>query len=241
MKEEIVDSAKAIQEVAKATGQGIDLVKKIGTFFSRIMDEPIAATCGMLADTLKFKRWERQVKLIEKVEQIMKEKRIEGKFTPIEPKLALPIFHNASLENNELLHDLWAKLLVSAMDPSYQAKTRTAYIDIIKQLDPLDVKILKKMNVVYQKKISTSTFFKEKTPTYVCILKKDLLEDLTVSNEDYWTAVDNICRLGLACSYIEGDTIDTEEDSYDVVTSHGGYNALSLTALGLSFVKICTY
>ena len=55
MSDEVTESAKAIQEIAKTTGQAINVVDKIGQFFARIMKEPIDATCGMLADTLKFK------------------------------------------------------------------------------------------------------------------------------------------------------------------------------------------
>ena len=59
MSGEITETAKAVQEVAKTTAQAIGAVEKVGNFFAKIMGESIDATCGMLADTLKYKRWER--------------------------------------------------------------------------------------------------------------------------------------------------------------------------------------
>ena len=114
MSDEINESAKAVQEVAKTTGQAIKTIEKIGSFFSLIMHESIDTTCDMLADTLKFKRWERQIRLIEKSEKIIKQKNLSDRLRPISPKLALPIFHNASLETDESLHDILANLIVTA-------------------------------------------------------------------------------------------------------------------------------
>ena len=152
MSDEVTESAKAIQEVAKTTGQAISTIEKIGDFFSKIMNESVVATCGMLADTLKFKRWKRQISLIEKAESIITDKKLSDKMRPISPKLALPIFQNASLEEDESLHDAWANLLVTALNPSCQIP-RSSFIDIIRQLEPVDVKIL---NLIYKNHLEKS-------------------------------------------------------------------------------------
>ena len=142
------ETAGAVKEVAKTTGLAIKTVDRLGQFFARVMRESIDATCGMLADTLKYKRWERQTKLVEKAERLIKEKNLSKRSIPISAKLALPIFQNASLENDDFLHDLYAKLLVSAIDPEVQTR-RTAFVEILRQLEPLDVKILLTMYTVY--------------------------------------------------------------------------------------------
>jgi len=161
MSDEIIESAKAVQEVAKTTGQAISTVDRIGRFFSRIMNESIDATCGMLADTLKFKRWERQLGLIDKAERIIINKKFSDKMRPISPKLALPIFQYASLEEDESLHDIWANLLVTALDPSCQIP-RSAFIDIIRYLEPVDVKILNFLYKYYLEKSEKEKERKEK-------------------------------------------------------------------------------
>ena len=50
------ETAGAVKEVAKTTGLAIKTVDRLGQFFARVMRESIDATCGMLADTLKYKR-----------------------------------------------------------------------------------------------------------------------------------------------------------------------------------------
>ena len=252
MSEEITETAKAVQEVAKTTGQAIGTVEKLGIFFSKIMGESIDATCGMLADTLKYKRWERQTELVEKAERLIKDKNLEKRSIPISAKLALPIFQNASVEDDDFLHDLYAKLLVSAIDPEIQTR-RTAFVEILRQLEPIDVQILQAMHAVY---IEKERRYKEnnegkkwyrpnRPPTFTSLNKSALLQNLSANESDYWESVDNLCRLGLADSYFDEDSIDFEAgDNYlsqDVVTSHGGYDELCITALGVAFIKVCNY
>ena len=246
------ETAEAVKEVAKTTGQAIKTVDRLGQFFARVMGESIDATCGMLADTMKYKRWERQIKLVEKAERLINEKDLSDRSVPISPKLALPIFQNASLEEDEFLHDLYAKLLVTSIDPKVQTR-RTAFAEIIRQLEPLDVKILQAMYKVYQDKerqyhekyANKNWYKKNRPPTWTSISKNGILHNLSVSESEYWVSIDNLCRLGLADSYFEEGSIDFEAgDDYlseDVVTSHGGYDSLCITALGISFVKICYY
>lgn len=257
MTDEINESAKAVQEVAKTTGQTIKAIEKIGSFFSRIMRESIDTTCDMLADTLKFKRWERQIRLIEKSEKIIKQKSLSDRLRPISPKLALPIFHNASLETDESLHDIWANLIVTALDPECQ-KPRSVYVDIIRQLEPIDVKVLNKLYDNYLRRLQgekerSKTFvlkypnrsikYDEFPPTLFSCSQYDIINRLQLDFNTYWTSIDNLIRQRLASTYVEDTSIETDIDDmrqdHDVSYDHG-YNEVCITALGLSFVKACT-
>lgn len=150
MENEVTETAKAVQEAAKTTGKAIETTDKIGRFFSRVMNESVEAACGMVADTLRYKRWERQVQFMEKAERLIADKKLSEIARPIKPKLALPVFHHASLEDNETLHDLWVKLFVTALDPDCE-EPRSSFVDIIRQLEPIDVRVLK---VIYDAYIS---------------------------------------------------------------------------------------
>lgn len=66
--------------------------------------------------------------------------------------LSRQLLQNASIEDEDLLHDLWAELLVAAMDPSIESP-RSAFIEIIKQMEPIDVKIIKYIYDVYESKV----------------------------------------------------------------------------------------
>jgi hypothetical protein len=251
MSEEIIESAKAVQELAKTTGQAITVIDKLGQFFARIMKESVDSTCGMLADTLKFKRWQRQISLIEKAEKIIGDKRLNDGFRPVSPKLALPILHYASIEDEESLHDMWAKLLVASMDPAVRTP-RTAFIGIISQLEPIDVKIMKELFDLYKAHVEDETMgqrsraFPDQEPHTIPLRCDRFTQKLRVDIKGYWSAIDNLQRLGLCRSYIDEGFFETtdgrgETEWADVLSSHGGYEILYLTALGLDFVKICTY
>src|SRR2546423_1007898 len=142
MNNEIEESAKAVQEVAKATRTGIEATQQLGGFVSRIINEPIETVVEILNDKLKFMRAERQLRLADRWLETLKERKIQGALRIVPPKLALPIIENASLEEDDELQDLWANLLASAVDPNYNGQIRSAFIDIIKQLEVVDVHIL---------------------------------------------------------------------------------------------------
>jgi len=65
-------------------------------------------------------------------------------------KIALPILEQASLEECDELQDLWASLLTSAVDPNFDGSVRTAYIDILKQVEVMDVHILQAVYRAYE-------------------------------------------------------------------------------------------
>lgn len=63
MSDDIVESAKAIQEVAKATQKGIDVSEKLGGFLAKVFGGPMEELAGMVGDKLRVMRWERKLPL----------------------------------------------------------------------------------------------------------------------------------------------------------------------------------
>jgi hypothetical protein len=148
MPDEITESAKAVQGTAKTVRTGIEVTQELGKFVSRITTEPLETVMRILNDRLQFMRWERKLRLAERGRELLRERGIEGPLRPVPYKLALPIIEHASLEDNDELQDLWANLLASAVDPTFEGLIRSAYVDIIKQLEVVDVHML---NAVYQR------------------------------------------------------------------------------------------
>lgn len=242
----MTEETEAAKEIAKTAGKAIDLAKDVGSFFATAMGESIEATSGMLADTLKYKRWERQIRLVEKAQQFLSEKGLTEKYRTISPKLALPIIQNASFEDDDFMHTIWARLLARSMDPA-EPTSRAGYSGIIKQLEPVDVQLLNSMFNIYLQTVARTkgVNFKNRAPTLVKVRKSEIIKGLSTTSEDYFTSIDNLRRLGLCDSYIEEDSLESQVDGdtsyYDVVSSHGGYDTLCITALGIGLVRICTY
>ena len=237
MNEEIIETAKATQEVAKTTTKAIEAVNKVGSFLSKALGEPIEEAIGMIGDKLKFMRWERQIRLIDKVEEISQNRKIIGKEIPIPPKLFIPIMENASLEDNNTLQDIWARIIVSSQDEKTSKNVRVAYIDIIKQLEDVDVMFLDKLYYWYQDYTKQNNILDENFYTKLTFSKDNIIKSLDLSEFEYQSIVDNLMRV--RCIRSEIKIITSIMAGNEAMTIDKGYNSLQLTALGVNFIQIC--
>jgi hypothetical protein len=66
---------------------------------------------------------------------------------PLPPRLtlALPILQAAGDESQEVIQDLWARLLAAAMDPARASQVRQRFIETVKAMDPLDALLLRRV------------------------------------------------------------------------------------------------
>jgi len=143
--EAIKESAKAVQEVAKTTGQAIDLCEKFGGFIAKFIDGPLKQGIGIFQDKLTYMRWERQVRFIKRSEDLLNEVGISSPTRPVPMKIAIPLIQAASLEEDDDLQDRWAKLLVNAGNANSGVVVKRSYISILEDLSPMDAKILEKI------------------------------------------------------------------------------------------------
>lgn len=118
----------------------IETLDRAGRFISSVMKKDIAETLDILFEINRFRRWDRQMNLIEKVETLL-DKKNSNHIRPVKSKMAIPIFKSAALEDQEELHDIWARLFTAALDPDV-VSPRYVFIDIIRQLEIIDLKTL---------------------------------------------------------------------------------------------------
>lgn len=231
--EEFTESAKAVQEVAKTTKAGIEATEKLGGFVSRIIGEPIDEVVGILKDKLRFVRWERQLRLTKRANEIISEKKIEGDLRIVPPKVALPIIENASLEENDELQDLWAYLIASAVDPNFNVTLRTAFVDIIKQLEVTDVHILNfiygeysRFNAGHKTLMRTRSGSRAKVTdadgNNHPIMMKSIIKKIGIEENTYKESIDNLIRVRCVASFIKKETVNVPRRSSSGFTSIGG-------------------
>jgi hypothetical protein len=60
----------------------------------------------------------------------------------VSPSVAIPLIAAAINEDRAVLKELWAKLLAAAMDPNRTEYVRPSLIALLKELDPLDARVL---------------------------------------------------------------------------------------------------
>ncbi|MGY4526842.1 Abi-alpha family protein [Pseudomonas sp. TE21394] len=136
------EQAKAVQEVAKTTGQAIEAAREVGGFISKFISGTLEQGLGIFEDKLKYLRWERSVRLAKKAEELMAQVGLTTPSRPIPLKLMLPLLQGATLEEDNELQDRWAALLVNAANANFNGEIRRSYAVILEQLTSLDARVL---------------------------------------------------------------------------------------------------
>jgi hypothetical protein len=129
----------------------IELEKsKTAQFLGRVFGDTIENGVGIIGDRLKHMRLNQAVKLHKKTEKALKAKGVEPKdYRKLAAKIGIPLIENATLEENEELHTLWANLLANALDPNFSGDISIMHVSLLKEMMPVDVKIL---HMIYNEK-----------------------------------------------------------------------------------------
>ena len=224
----ISETSKAVKETAITAGKAVDLAQKFGAFVAKFIEGPIEQGVGMVEDQLQFARLERQIRLMNRVNELMSRIGENTTIKPLKMKLAVPLFQAASLEDDDELQDRWAKLLVNSSVASSGIELQRAYIDLLEQLTHMDATILDKIYAVPQ---DTSQRFRAITgelPGTVSFRDVDSIKtkDLAQPDPEVVVSLANLKRLGC----IE---LPTAWDSAEIFTS------VCHTVMGRSLINAC--
>jgi hypothetical protein len=134
-----------VGKVADATGElakTADTALKLAGNFGGILKGYLGEKVGILEDRVKFARWERRLAFIDKASSIMRNRGIAAPSRELPLPFAVPLLNNAMLEEDDVLQETWARLIVNAGDASTEIELRTAYVDILRSMSAFDVKNL---------------------------------------------------------------------------------------------------
>lgn len=132
---EIAGATKAIAELG---AKGVEAA----TNFGRVIAGPINELIGIVEDRVKFARWERQLALAHKAEEIMIARGMQSPTRELPLNFAVPLLTHALLEEDDDLQQTWAKMLINAGDAATEMELRTAYVEILAGMSAFDVKNL---------------------------------------------------------------------------------------------------
>jgi hypothetical protein len=190
------ESAKVVQEVAKTTGKLVDAVNDAGAFLAPHVDGILEQVVGMFTDHLKYVRGKRLVRLAHSFQQELLAHGGVEVVRKLPLNFAIDALEQGAMEPDDDLQDIWARLLVNAVDANSEVKPRRAYISIIKDLSPLDALILEQIYAVdigrHQKAIVTYELPSRAYPAIDIDLKT-----LPKPSEEVKVALANLERLGL--------------------------------------------
>lgn len=223
-----------IGELTKLGIQSLKTSEKMGEFLARVFGTSSENAVGIIGDKLEFLRWERQVRMIDKVNEYQN-KRGLMRLKPIPPKFAISMITNASLEEDNDLQDLWCKLITNKLDPNFHSQIRYAFIEILKSLTYLDAKILK-----YCYEISSNNVGREYLTDYVISIDEiekyigvDLREEIRIS-------LYNLKRVQCLSDTIMYDTVKNLATA--LKSSNPEYTINEhyvITPLGMVFIEAC--
>ena len=153
MDETHIEEAKAVQEIAKTTSKVVGASERVGSFIAKYTHETLEAGMGIIADKVKYMRWERQCRFLKRSEEFLEKEGLTSRIKPIPLKHIIPLLEAASLEENDSLQDLYAKLLVNISTDNEEEILVRSFIDVLERFTPKMVHIF---NNVYRTQLSTS-------------------------------------------------------------------------------------
>lgn len=184
-------------------------------------------------------------KLINNVSAIKKENLQEPKISIVGPALEASKYY---FEEEEI-RELFANLIASSMDSTYNGIVQHSFVEIIKQLSPHDAKLFKELS----NNEAIVSLVDVNSQEYTTIIINKLYISSTFRNYELnEISIDNLIRLGLV-SIIE-DSFLTENSLYEKYSKLGKITTpfeleknsrmclkkhMSVTSLGRTFRKIC--
>jgi len=190
---------------------------------------------GVLADPVRVFRFKRSVRLLEKVKRIAEEAGFEPRAVPL--KTLLPILENASLEEDEDLHDRWANLLARAADPRADA-IPPSLPRILSEMSSREARFLDRLHsyLSEMKRVSPETLPLMLTkPMHRGELFDQYIKDSEFDPEAFNVDVDSLLRFRLLS--VEAAPIDAEAIRHNEPLAED--DIYRLTSLGLLFVTAC--
>ena len=183
-----------------------------------------------IVDALSYFRWNNAVKFSDKYIEKKKKRNLEGKETPLPPKFLIEILENAFNEDNENIQDEWNNLLLNWQDPDKNCDKKFMYIDLLKNLDVNEIKLLKliKKDANYESTLRNPNGYYD---------GNKVKQVLGLNNEEYELMMLNLFRLKICDSLkASGNAIMIGELP---VMADGGIYKFRITLLGDNLIRNC--
>lgn len=226
----------------------------------------LAETIDKLLDPLKFVLWgydNMKKWLIDKVKPNLSNTKEEDLIAP-DPLVAGPLITNMVYSNNHKeIQDMYAKLLAKAMDKNYEKDILPSFVEIVKQLSPLDVLVLNYyMQDNADKRVIEIRAFYNKEPeelsSFTTLFKNYILTKFdNASEKDVAISLNNLQRLNLLSIpnglFLSKSYNDFKDSNFyksffmdPSVLFHGGTleiekEKIEFTDFGLLFMSIVSY
>jgi hypothetical protein len=213
----------------------VDLIKGTGGYFGKYADGIFTEISCITVDKLKDYRLRcaipRKAKLLDTITEELDKRGID-QTRSVYLKLIEPMLEQAFLEEDEELQKIWDRLITNTLDPTFDVEIRYAYIDILKSLTSLDVKILK---YVFDF-VSENSAYNQKVDLNDCPVSLEKIKDelSTIPFSDIMVSIYNLKRVQCIQEFLYKSKA-VSNFSYSL----GSDQYYVLTYLGSALVEAC--
>jgi NurA-like 5'-3' nuclease len=217
------------QEIELAKEAIKDSIEAAKEFAGKLISPGLEEGGGIIQDTIKFWRFKNQINILLKAKQFLEEKGIKPQ--KVLPKTLVPLLENGSLEEDEDMQNRWAALLSNAANPEINRNIKPAFIEILKELSPLEAKLL---DLIYDEIHRTGNDLSRP------FIKDKICATFNINEMEFKIIADNLFRLNVcqpaASSGGTGIGGPGGEVAPFVLRT---YSFIHMSPLGVEFVKSC--
>jgi hypothetical protein len=150
---------------------------------------------------------------------------------PVPGRILFRALEHASFEDDDTLQAKWAALLANAATGPH-SRVLPAYVDILRQLMPIQAQIVDWMYDALQ--------VKPRVPDWTDVHREELQPHFGLSDGDYALFMSDLHRLQLIDGRRRVMTLGEEKAGPRVLqTTESQYHTIALTPLGINFVQAC--
>lgn len=205
----------------------------------------LASLGDVLVDKLNWYRWSNALSFFDKYTTLKSNRILEGKETPLPPKYLFEILENAFVEEEDVLQELWAKLLIGWQNPERRSDMRPIYISMIKSFTPTEARIIELVaqDLVVLKNSSQHTYgfvtedFDFSKIGYF-ISKNRIIKELQIDEKEYNISVLNLFRC-MCFEAVKVPITRLKVGSLFPTTMDFGIDLIMPTTLGVNLMNCC--
>ena len=116
--------------------------KKMVNFWAKILGIPFSEIVNAAQNLTSQMCMNNLDRIRSKVDAINFERGIGNEIISIPFRYAIPLVQKASYEDDDIIQNLWARLIANVTDPSLKLKIKKIYIYVLSSIEPLDSALL---------------------------------------------------------------------------------------------------
>lgn len=209
---------KALSDIGKAA------VKRAFSFLEVLLIPPCQEVGLLAQDQVRYWRFKNQIRILNKAQDFLQKNDVSP--TKVSLKTLVPLLEYGSLEEDQTMQEKWAALLAKAANPKYSYDPIVAYIEILKQLSPLEAKVLDLMfdfhAFEFQRSIDSE------------VRDDEIMKKTNMSQADYYILLSNLLRLNVIEELSNSTGLTTNVPKFHTVKG-----STELTDIGYRFVRHC--